>query len=382
MKNTHVQTLWRLLKMLVLAGTAVCSLMACSTTKAELTKGPFFFPPPPDEPRVQFLTGFGDSSFIEKPDKFSLIIAGTPKTEDIIKIIKPYGIAVHQGTIYLCDTIAKTVYLINPFTKRFESIRGNAGSVLLKKPVNLTVDEQGKLYVVDSERKEIMTYSSDGDYIGTLGKNVDMKPVAVAVDQEYLYVVDIKNNVIKILDKKSGEQIREIGANSTSESDSLALPVGITIDKERLLYTTNVGSGKMIKFDIDSHALLSFGRIGDGYGEFTRPKGIAVGDDGIIYIVDAGFQHVQMYSPEGKLLMYFGSPGLQRGSLNLPAAIFVTRDSLDFYRKFADPTFEVEYLIFVVNQQGDDKVAIYGFGHRKGAATGTAGTGRGNDTPR
>ena len=71
--------------------------------------------------------------------------------------------------------------------------------------------------------------------------------------------------------------------------------------------------------------------------------------------------------------MYMGSPGLPRGSLNLPAAIFITKDNLDYYRKFSDPTFEVEYLIFVINQQGDDKVAIYGFGHRKEAAAGKSG---------
>lgn len=382
MQSVQIKSVYRLLKMSILAGTAVCSLMACSATKAELPKGPFFFPPPPDEPRIQFLTGFSDSSFVEKLDTFSLIIAGTPKPDDLTKLIKPYGIAVYKGNIYVCDSIAATVYLINPFTKRFESIRGNAGSVALKKPVNLTVDEDGKLYVVDSVRKEIMTYSSDGDYLGMLGKGLDMKPVAVAVDREFLYVVDMEHSVVKILDKKSGELVREIGANSSSEVDSLALPVGIALDRERMIYTTNIASGKMLKLDLDSHALLSFGRIGDGFGEFARPKGIAVSDDGIIYIVDAGFQHVQMFSPEGRLLMFFGTPGLPRGSLNLPAAIFITRDNLDYYRKFSDPSFEVEYLVFVVNQQGDDKVSIYGFGHRKGTAEGKTGTGRGNDTAR
>jgi DNA-binding beta-propeller fold protein YncE len=381
MQRTHAQTFRRLLGMLVLVG-AACSLMACSATKVALPKGPFFYPQAPDEPRIQFLTGFGDSSLIEKTDSFALILAGGRNPEDVIKLIKPYGIAVYKGNMYVCDTISRTVYLINPFTKRFESLRGNAGSAMLKKPVNLTVDEQGKLYVVDSERNEIVTYSTDGDYLGTLGKGIIVKPVAVAVDNEFVYVVDIKNNVVKLLDKKSGELVREIGANSNSEADSLALPVGIAIDKERSLYITNVGSGKMLKMDIDSHLLLSFGRIGDGFGEFARPKGIAVADDGIIYVVDAGFQNVHMYTPEGRLLMYFGTPGQPRGSLNLPAAIFVTKDNLEYYSKFADPTFQVEYLIFLINQQGDDKVAIYGYGHRKGATSESVGTGSGNDRAR
>jgi len=382
MRSRNDQTLRSLIGKAALAGIAVCSLMACSATKVELPRGPFYFPPPPDAPRIQFLTGFGDSSIVEQPSTFALFLAGTQRPDDVTKLIKPYGIAVSKGNIYLCDTIARTVYLINPITKRFESIRGNAGSVRLKKPVNLTLDETGKLYVADAERGEVLTYSPDGDYLATLGRGVDMKPVAVAVDLENLYVVDIKHNVVKILDRTTGEYEREIGANSRSEVDTLSLPVGIAIDKERSLYVTNVGSGKMLKLDIDGHPLLTLGGIGDGYGEFARPKGIAVADDGIIYIVDAGFQLVQMYSPEGKLLMHFGAPGERRGSLNLPAAVFVTKDNIDYYRRYADPTFALEYLIFVVNQQGDDKVAVYGFGQRKGAATGAPGTGSGNDKTR
>lgn len=379
MMHTRIQTLWRAARVLAIAGAAAGFLAACSATKAELPKGPFFFPQAPDEPRIQFLTAFGDENFIEKPDSFSLFFVGSPRPQDLIKLIKPYGVATYKGNIYVCDTIASTVYLINPVTKRFESIRGNTGSVMLKKPINLTIDENGKLYVADSERREIMTYSSEGDYLGALGHGIDMKPVAVAVDLEHLYVVDIKNNVVKILNRQSGELLRDIGANSTSEKDSLALPVGIAIDKERSLYITNVGSGRIIKLDIDGHALLSFGKIGDAPGEFARPKGISVADDGIIYAVDAGFQKVQMYDRDGRLLMYFGNPGMPRGSLNLPAALFVTRDSVEYYQKYADQNFEVEYLIFVVSQQGDDKVSIYGYGHRKGAADGPSATGNSND---
>ena len=377
MHHRLVTSLTRLVKSLSLLAALACLLTACATQK-ELPKGPFFFPPPPDEPRIQFLTGFGDSSVIETPSSFAIVLAGTQKRDDIITLTKPRGIAAYRQNIYVSDTINETVYRINLVTKKFEALKGDAGSVKLKKPVELTVDEEGKLYVVDSSRKEILVYTAEGDFLRIMGKSLDMKPVAVAVDRQYLYVLDIAHNSIKILDKNRGDLINEIGTG-TSEVSALALPVGITLDKEGLIYTTNVGSGKVLKFDRDGHNLLSFGKIGDGFGMFTRPKGIAVSDDGIMYIVDAGFQHVQLYSPEGKLLMFLGNPGLPRGSLNLPAGIFITRDNIEYFRQYADPTFEIDYLIYVVSQQGDDKINIYGFGHQKGAgalpASGTPSAG-------
>jgi acetoacetate decarboxylase len=52
--------------------------------------------------------------------------------------------------------------------------------------------------------------------------------------------------------------------------------------------------------------------------------------------------------------------------MNLPADIAVTSENLEFYQKLAAPDFILEQVIFVTNQYGDDKVAIYGLGKMKG----------------
>jgi hypothetical protein len=136
-----------------------------------------------------------------------------------------------------------------------------------------------------------------------------------------------------------------------------------------------------MKYDVDGHLLLSFGKIGDFFGEFVRPKGIAVDKEGLIYVVDAGMQQVSIFNPQGRLLMVFGTPGLPRGSMNLPAAIWVTTDNLEYFKRFSDPSFEVNQLIFVTNQSGWDKVSVYGFGHRKGSAPAGAEKGQSTAAP-
>jgi hypothetical protein len=121
-----------------------------------------------------------------------------------------------------------------------------------------------------------------------------------------------------------------------------------------------------MKLDRDGHVLLSFGELGDAFGQFGRPRGITVDKEGIIYVADASHQNVQMFNGKGRLLMFFGDPGLPDGSLNLPAHVAVSYDNLEYFQKLADPSFVVEKVVFVTNQFGPAKLSIYGFGHPRG----------------
>jgi hypothetical protein len=112
--------------------------------------------------------------------------------------------------------------------------------------------------------------------------------------------------------------------------------------------------------------LGSFGEMGDGLGQFGRPRGVATDSKKHFYVVDASHQNVQLFNDKDQLLMFFGNPGLPVGSLNIPAGIAVTDQDLDYYQQFAAPGFELEQVILVVNQIGRYKINIYGLGKMRG----------------
>jgi hypothetical protein len=72
-----------------------------------------------------------------------------------------------------------------------------------------------------------------------------------------------------------------------------------------------------------------------------------------------------MFNDQGQTLMFFGGPGNGRGNLNMPTAIAIDYDNVEYFRKYADPDFELEYLVLVANQFGTNKIAVYGFGSLK-----------------
>src|SRR5262249_39470847 len=63
-----------------------------------------FFPPAPDAPRLQFLTAYSSEKDLRggKGGGLMTFITGAPPPNKLVG--KPYGVAVNQKKIYLCDT--------------------------------------------------------------------------------------------------------------------------------------------------------------------------------------------------------------------------------------------------------------------------------------
>jgi DNA-binding beta-propeller fold protein YncE len=353
---------------LLLCSLMMMALAGCSAPVVKLD--PVFFPPPPNEPRIQFLKSITSGSDVEKEESSFFAMIGLAGKDNIKFIAKPYGIAFEKGLLYVCDLQASTVIIIDLVKGKFDYLKGDASNGKLKKPANVAVDEAGTIYVADTARREILVYDAAGNFIKTYGKAIAKKPVDVGVYGDYVYILDLGENDIKVIDKKSGELVKSIGRaedEKQEEGKFLSIPANFYIDKKGIIYVTNIGNGTVSKLDADGHFLGSFGKLGDAFGEFTRPKGVTVDAQGRIFVVDGGNQNVQIFSEAQRLLAFFGTPPLKRGALNLPTGIAVTTDNLDYFQKLAEPGFVIEEVIFVANQMGDSRISIYGLGHKVGA---------------
>jgi hypothetical protein len=128
------------------------------------------------------------------------------------------------------------------------------------------------------------------------------------------------------------------------------------------MYVSDSG-GFMIKiYSPQGEHLRTIGDLGLKPGHFALPKGIAVDKQGRIYVIDAATALAQVFDDKGQLLMYFGEPKSSgAGAMYLPATVAVDYKNVDLYQKYAAPGYKIEYLIFVTNQAGPNKVAVYGF---------------------
>lgn len=260
----------------------VAAVLSACAPEAVVSKDRFFWPPPPDTPRIEWLNAY-------------------------------------QSQLDLKMT---------PLRRIRESITGEEKPILLKRPVDVCgVPLQEKFYVADVEEGGIYVYDlerSDLRMLSTSGSDLPsrLNPTAMALDRDNnLYVLEPR--LLKILVFNSDEKyVRSISIISKCKR-----PVAIAIDKGReRLYVADVQLNKIIALDLNGAELFSFGASGAGMGEFNRPVGIAIALSGNIIIADAFNARIQIFNEAGKYLREFGKRGDGVGNFQLIKSVAVDPD--------------------------------------------------------
>lgn len=293
------------------------------------------FPLPPDQPRFIYertLISSADVEVLTSEERFKIFATGVSK--DARGLSKPFGVATLRGRVYVTDTIQNAVVMFDIPAKKFKTF-GNSGPGTLNKPLGIDVSDNGEVYVVDSLAKRIVVYSSDGNYLRSLGGREYLeRPSGVAVNREgsRLYVVDTggvssDKHRVQVFDALTGEFIRTIGKRGREPGD-FNLPLLASVDDQGQLYVMDSGNFRVQQFSPDGEFLKTFGKVGKNYGDFARPKGIDVDRDGNIYVVDTSFTNFQIFDNEGQLLMLIGghTDKNEPAKYILPADIEVDED--------------------------------------------------------
>ena len=322
-----------------------------------------FYPSLPDAPRIQYLTTFSDPRDLTKDGTgFSDFVLGTDEKGAML-IKKPYGVTIKDGVIYVVDIRGPGYALFDLKNKKFDVIYGSF-SGKMRKPINITIDADGTKYISDTVRSLILVYDKANKFIKIIGDGESFKPSDVLIVDNKLFITDIKNHRVVVLDKANHRQLYTIGTVGSKEGE-LFYPTNLALGPDNNLYVSETGNFRVQKFTLEGKFIRSFGKVGTGLGQFARPKGVAVDRQGRMHVVDAAFENVQIMNSDGKVLMFYGEPGSARANLNLPTDIYIDYDNVDYFRQYAKPGFELQYIILVASQFGDNKVNVFGFGRMK-----------------
>lgn len=326
-----------------------------------------FWPQFPDEPRVQFIRSYKSNEDVSQKQASGfekLVFGREAEATDLVN--KPYGVAMRNGCIYVCD-IRNSCLVAIDLGKRQSRIIGSAGVNTLKHPVAVAIADDGEIYVADNERGAIFVFDRAERYTRMFGIE-KFKPAGVAVHGNRLYATSTSSQVVEVFDRTSGEHVGVIGAVGDQDGQ-FRLPLGIAADKKGDIWVSDMMRCRVQKFSADGKYLTALGTMGDYRGAFARPKHIAVDSDDVLYVVDAAFQNVQMFDDQGRPLMHFGAGGAFPGAMNLPAGICVADDSVGVVQERVHPGFAASRVVIVTNQFGGDKVSAYVMGKLKEGVT-------------
>ena len=280
----------------------------------------------------------------------------------IAYMIAPSGIAVKDNYLYVSDTYNHRIQALNIATDGSLSFGFTFGKKGKEKgefsnPEGLLV-KGDYLYVSDSANRRIQTLkiNSDGtlspEYIfGKEGKGNGefLWPNNLATKGDYLYVSDgqsrpQENHRIQVLRINSdGTLAAEFTFGKEGEGKGeFKTPCGLTV-KDNYLYVSDENNNRIQALKINSNGRLSFrftfGKKGEGKGEFFTPQGLAVKGNNL-YVCDMINCYIQILriADNGRLsfLSEFGDRrgGGRLGDLHGPKDIAVKDDYMfviDYY---------------------------------------------------
>jgi len=316
-----------------------CLLLAGCTSapeKPEPTKL-LAFPAPPEVPRFYFERSIVSTGLVKQQDsesRLKQLLTGISSRSGT-SFAKPFDIAVHQGRLFISDTVLRLV-LVMDFAKGTSFQIGDKGDEGdLVKPLGVAVDRFGNLYVCDGSIKSIHVYDRNGIYLRSIGnREIFDRPsgIDVSPDGSRLYVVDTggvrsKNHDVKVFDAISGNHLKTIGTRGTKAGE-FNLPRDVKLGSDGLLYITDGGNFRVQVLTQEGEFVRTWGKPGAQFGQFSRPKGIAIDKEGNVYVVDAAFGNFQIFNPQGQLLLFVGSRSTMPGAAKymLPAGIDIDED--------------------------------------------------------
>jgi len=307
---------------------AICYLLlavfiaGCAASPPQLMTGEYFWPPPPETPRIKWITQWSNRNDFGVSNPFLNFFLGEESAESLRR---PNAVvADSSGNVYVPDAEMGLIFVFDQEKKALRFL----GEGLLAGPVGIAIDnKRNVIYVADSRSDKVVGLDKNTGKlvmgIGALKEFSNPSGLVFDEDRDRLYVSDTQNHVVRVFDK-DGKSLFVIGKRG-SEDGEFNFPSYLALDKNGRLFVVDTLNFRVQIFDPDGKFLKKFGKLGDTSGAFTRPYGIGVDSEGHIYVVDSAFSNFQVFDEDGNLLLWLGNAGKKPGEFFLPTGMYIDK---------------------------------------------------------
>jgi len=281
------------------------------------------WPMPTDQPRIRFIRSVTSTEELTQKkgffEKLISFIGGSETSKNWF--VQPVGVTAYSSDIVIVtDPGAHGIHVLNLEKKEYDFI-GSTKFGALKSPVGCAFDDEGNLYVTDSERGSIIVFDSDLDAEKEITSGL-RRPTGIQIAGGRIYVTDTGEHKIVVM-TRDGKVISTFGRHGAGAGE-FNYPTFLAVRES--ISVIDALNYRIQTFDLSGKFGSTFGQLGDVAGRFVSPKGISLDSDGNRYIADALMDNIQIFNRAGQLLLIVGRKGRGDGEFMTPSGIFIDKN--------------------------------------------------------
>ncbi len=203
------------------------------------------------------------------------------------------------------------------FVRTIGDVDTDDENLAFNSPIDMTVDDAGSVYILDSGNKRIQVFGPDGRYVRTIGRKGQgpgefSDPNSIDIDREgQLYVLDDRQKRMQVF-STSGEMLKSIRVGNLGIGRMRRLGSGALVIQSYIAWGMSGAPKqktvpKLVKLLApDLEFRLEFGDPIDYGDEITNTAGnswqFAVDEEDHIYLCFSNQNRIEKFSAEGQLL--------------------------------------------------------------------------------
>ena len=230
---------------------------------------------------------------------------------------KPWGVAVNgRDEIAVTDAYNHRVQVFNSdgtYLRSFGRKGEKPGE--LSFPLDITFDKNGNIIVVDDYRVQL--FSEHGECLNHIGGRGTLDhqfnyPHGLSLDRDGNFIVGDKDNHLVKIFSPTGKLLRKIGGHGILSRPLHCVQYG------KYYIVSDISDHCIKVFNSDGDFLYSFGKKGEGDGEFNSPRCLSVTKEGELLVCDRNNHRIQIFELNGMFLGTFGKNGSEIGQFDGP----------------------------------------------------------------
>lgn len=313
-------------------------LSGCSSQAPTVRTERYFWPPLPDNPRIEWIKSYSSQLDIER-SQYQLLMEKLIGSDNPLFLMKPVDVKSDPAhkRVFVSDIGAGTVYVFDEQQHELRQLRteGFEPAVQITSPLSIGIHSNGDIYVLDRRASALIVFTPDEKAKQVIPlDSIMQRPISFTIDsrRQRLLVSDGSQHRIHILDMK-GKPIASFGKPGDKDGE-FNLPVSTAVTAQGDIVVADAFNARIQIFDPSGTHIRTFGSRGTGDGSFQLIKSVAVDSEDHIYVVDGRQHRVSIFDRTGQLLLIFGdfyavsqSGKRAPGGFSVPVAIDI--DSTD-----------------------------------------------------